>query len=204
MDDAPTWGIEPVPERLRVLGTLDSFLLWTNLGISLLVLVAAATLGLSLKQALLATIVGGLLGNTMLGVAATDRRRRARADDGAAARAARAARLVSRDRPERAAVPRLVGVRDHRDRDRRRRALRPALRRAPRLDVEARVRRARARARAARARRLRAPLRPQDRHLGGRRVDRLSRGVDPPARPRRAGSGTRAATAARSGSASTS
>jgi NCS1 family nucleobase:cation symporter-1 len=69
-ETTPPWGIEPVPERLRVLGTVDSFLLWTNLGISLLVLVAASYLGLSLKQALLATVVGGLLGNTMLGVAA--------------------------------------------------------------------------------------------------------------------------------------
>src|SRR3954452_8716467 len=68
--DTPQWGIEPVPERLRVLGTLDTFLLWTNLGISILVLVSAAYLGLSLKQAILATIVGGLIGNTMLGVAA--------------------------------------------------------------------------------------------------------------------------------------
>jgi nucleobase:cation symporter-1, NCS1 family len=34
------------------------------------VLVAAAYLGLSLKQALLATIVGGLIGSTMLGIAA--------------------------------------------------------------------------------------------------------------------------------------
>jgi NCS1 family nucleobase:cation symporter-1 len=68
-DRTPPWGIEPVPERLRVLGTFDSLLLWTNLGISLLVLVAASYLGLSLKQALLATVVGGLLGNTMLGVA---------------------------------------------------------------------------------------------------------------------------------------
>jgi NCS1 family nucleobase:cation symporter-1 len=66
----PQWGVEPVPERLRVLGTLDTFLLWTNLGISILVLVSAAYLGLSLKQALLATIVGGLIGNTMLGTAA--------------------------------------------------------------------------------------------------------------------------------------
>jgi nucleobase:cation symporter-1, NCS1 family len=66
----PPWGIEPVPERLRVLGTLDSLLLWTNLGISLLVLVAASYLGLSLEQALLATVVGALVGNTMLGVAA--------------------------------------------------------------------------------------------------------------------------------------
>src|SRR5260370_26484607 len=69
-DTTPPWGIEPVPDRLRVLGTVDSLLLWTNLGISLLVLVAASYLGLSLKQALLATLVGGLLGNTMLGVAA--------------------------------------------------------------------------------------------------------------------------------------
>src|SRR5258706_7553039 len=70
LQDAPNWGIEPVPERLRVLGLLDSFLLWTNLGIPLLVLVAASYFGLSLRQALLATLVGGVLGNTMLGVAA--------------------------------------------------------------------------------------------------------------------------------------
>ena len=69
-DQTPPWGIEPVPERLRVLGTVDSLLLWTNLGISLLVLVAASYLGLSLKQALLATVVGALVGNTMLGLAA--------------------------------------------------------------------------------------------------------------------------------------
>jgi putative hydroxymethylpyrimidine transporter CytX len=69
MKDAPNWGIEPVPERLRVLGVVDSLLLWTNLGISLLVLVAASYFDLSLKQAVLATIVGGLIGNAMLGVA---------------------------------------------------------------------------------------------------------------------------------------
>src|SRR5438876_7503420 len=70
MEKTPSWGIEPVPERLRVLGLLDTFLLWTNLGISLLVLVAASYFGLSLKQALLATIVGGLIGNAMLATAA--------------------------------------------------------------------------------------------------------------------------------------
>jgi nucleobase:cation symporter-1, NCS1 family len=69
-EGTPSWGIEPVPDRLRVLGVVDTFLLWTNLGISLLVLVAAAYLGLSLRQAVLATVVGGLIGNTMLGVAA--------------------------------------------------------------------------------------------------------------------------------------
>jgi putative hydroxymethylpyrimidine transporter CytX len=65
----PAWGIEPVPDRLRVLGVFDSFLLWTNFGVSILVLVSAAYLGLSLKQALLATVLGGLIGNAMLGVA---------------------------------------------------------------------------------------------------------------------------------------
>jgi nucleobase:cation symporter-1, NCS1 family len=68
--EAPHWGIEPVPERLRVLGSLDTLLLWTNLSISLLVLVAAAYFDLSLKQALGATLVGGLIGNAMLAVAA--------------------------------------------------------------------------------------------------------------------------------------
>jgi nucleobase:cation symporter-1, NCS1 family len=67
--EAPQWGIEPVPERLRVLGVLDTFLLWSNLGISLLVLVSAAYFDLTLEQAVLATIVGGLIGNLMLGVA---------------------------------------------------------------------------------------------------------------------------------------
>jgi len=68
--ESPSWGIDPVPERLRVFGVFDSFLLWLNLGISLLVLVAAAYFGLSLKQAVAATILGGLIGNAMLGVAA--------------------------------------------------------------------------------------------------------------------------------------
>lgn len=65
----PSWGIEPVPERLRVLGFGDTFLLWLNLGISLLVLVLPAYFDLPLGQALLATLVGGLIGNAMLGLA---------------------------------------------------------------------------------------------------------------------------------------
>src|SRR5205085_5805359 len=68
--ETPSWGIEPVPERLRVLGTVDTLLLWTNLGISLLVLVSAAYFDLTLKQAVGATIVGGLIGNAMLATAA--------------------------------------------------------------------------------------------------------------------------------------
>jgi NCS1 family nucleobase:cation symporter-1 len=67
----PSWGIEPVPDRLRVLGLGDLTLLWGSLGVSLLVLVAGALLvpALSLKEALLAIVVGGLLGNAMLGLA---------------------------------------------------------------------------------------------------------------------------------------
>ena len=72
MDDTPAWGITPVPQRLRVLGLLDQGLLWGNLGVSLLVLVAGTYLvpALSLPDAFLAIVLGGLIGNAMLGVAA--------------------------------------------------------------------------------------------------------------------------------------
>ncbi|HEX2044121.1 MAG TPA: cytosine permease [Gaiellaceae bacterium] len=65
-----TWGITPVPERLRTLSGLDVGLLWGNLGISLLVLVAGTLLaGLGLREALLAIVVGAVLGNALLGLA---------------------------------------------------------------------------------------------------------------------------------------
>jgi len=66
-----SWGIEPVPERLRVLGALDTGLLWGNLGVSLLVVVAGAALvpALSLRDALVAIVLGCVLGNLMLAVA---------------------------------------------------------------------------------------------------------------------------------------
>jgi putative hydroxymethylpyrimidine transporter CytX len=70
LKEAPRWGIEPVPDRLRVLGPLDTTLLWTNLGISLLVLVLPAYFDLSLRDALAATLLGGVIGNAMLAVAA--------------------------------------------------------------------------------------------------------------------------------------
>ena len=71
MEKTPAWGIEPVPERLRVLGALDTGLLWGNLGVSLLVLVAGTYLvpALSLPEAFLAIALGSLIGNTMLGLA---------------------------------------------------------------------------------------------------------------------------------------
>ncbi len=72
MDDrTPAWGIDPVPERLRTLGLTDLTALWGNLGVSLLVLVIGALLvpALTLRDALLAILVGGLIGNTMVGLA---------------------------------------------------------------------------------------------------------------------------------------
>src|SRR5262249_326628 len=67
-----TWGIEPVPDRLRVLGFLDTSLLWGNLGVSLLVIVAGAALvpALSLPRALVAIALGGVIGQAMLSTAA--------------------------------------------------------------------------------------------------------------------------------------
>jgi putative hydroxymethylpyrimidine transporter CytX len=71
-DRTPSWGISPVPERLRVLSTLDSLLLWGNLSVSLLVIVIGALLvpALSLPTALLAILVGAVAGNVLLGVSA--------------------------------------------------------------------------------------------------------------------------------------
>jgi NCS1 family nucleobase:cation symporter-1 len=54
-----------------VLGLLDNALLWGNLGVSLLVLVAGTYLvpALSLPEAVVAIVVGSLIGNAMLGIA---------------------------------------------------------------------------------------------------------------------------------------
>jgi purine-cytosine permease-like protein len=70
VERTPAWGIEPVPERLRVLGLLDNALLWGNFGVSL-VLVAGTYLvpALSLPEAVVAIVLGSLIGNAMLGVA---------------------------------------------------------------------------------------------------------------------------------------
>lgn len=66
-----SWGIGPVPDRLRVLSGWDTGLLWGNLGVSLLVIVAGAALvpALSLPDALLAIVLGCVIGNLMLGAA---------------------------------------------------------------------------------------------------------------------------------------
>jgi nucleobase:cation symporter-1, NCS1 family len=65
-----TWGVTPVPERLRTLSFLDTGLLWGSFGISLLVIVAGTLLApLGLKMALLAIAVGAVLGSALLGLA---------------------------------------------------------------------------------------------------------------------------------------
>ena len=73
---------------LRVLGLLDGFLLWANLSVSLLVIVAGAFLvlpasqyglALSLPEALGAIVAAALVGNLMLAPRRPDRRRRPRA-----------------------------------------------------------------------------------------------------------------------------
>jgi putative hydroxymethylpyrimidine transporter CytX len=68
----PSWGITPVPDRLRILSLFDSLLLWGNLSVSLLVIVIGALLvpALSLRDALLAIVVGSVAGNILLGLAA--------------------------------------------------------------------------------------------------------------------------------------
>jgi nucleobase:cation symporter-1, NCS1 family len=70
-DESTSWGIEPAPDRLRTLSGFDLGLLWGNLGVSLLVIVAGAILvpALSLPQAFVAIIVGCVIGNAMVGTA---------------------------------------------------------------------------------------------------------------------------------------
>lgn len=73
----PEWGIRPVPREQRVLRFFDLFVLWSSLGVGLLVLEAGALLvpGLSPGLALVAILVGTLVGNLLLaltGVAGSD------------------------------------------------------------------------------------------------------------------------------------
>ena len=65
-------GIEPVPPERRVMGTWDNFVLWADLGVSFLVMVVGTFLvpALGLGQALAAIVIGALVGNLLLGIAA--------------------------------------------------------------------------------------------------------------------------------------
>ena len=63
-EEAPAWGIEPVPPKHRRLSGLDFAVLWGDLSIGLLVLLTGALLvpSLGLPKALLAIVVGSLVG----------------------------------------------------------------------------------------------------------------------------------------------
>lgn len=64
----PEWGIEPVPSEKRILGFLDYFVLWSSLGVGLLVILAGAQLvpALTLKGAVAAILLGTLIGDILL------------------------------------------------------------------------------------------------------------------------------------------
>lgn len=64
----PEWGIEPVPVEHRILRGIDFFVLWSSLGVGLLVLVAGSLLvpGLGLLEALIISLTGSLIGSLML------------------------------------------------------------------------------------------------------------------------------------------
>ncbi|MGQ9522153.1 MAG: putative hydroxymethylpyrimidine transporter CytX [Anaerolineae bacterium] len=67
----PEWGIEPVPSSHRILSFLDYFALWSSLGVGLLVLLAGTLLvpGLGLGKALLAILLGSVIGSLLLAIA---------------------------------------------------------------------------------------------------------------------------------------
>lgn len=71
------WGIDPVPDEHRKLSGLDLGVLWGDLGIGLLVIVAGALLvapaeqfgfGLSFEAALVAVVLGSVIGCLLLGL----------------------------------------------------------------------------------------------------------------------------------------
>jgi len=68
LQSPPAWGIEPVPAHMRILRGFDLFVLWSSLGVGLLVLEAGALLvpGLSLGAALGAILLGTLIGSLLL------------------------------------------------------------------------------------------------------------------------------------------
>lgn len=73
--DVESWGIQPVPAERRRLRAFDFTILWGDLAVSLLVMVAGALLvdqaviGLGTKDAMLAIVVGTLLGAVILSLA---------------------------------------------------------------------------------------------------------------------------------------
>ena len=72
MTDQPDEGIAPVSMARALMTTWDTGVLWWSLGVSFLVTVVGMFLvpGLSLPMAILAIVVGAVIGNVLLGLAA--------------------------------------------------------------------------------------------------------------------------------------
>jgi putative hydroxymethylpyrimidine transporter CytX len=66
----PQWGINPVPPKHRILGGVDYFILWSSLGVGLLVFSAGSFLSETpFYHALLAIIIGSIAGSVLLSMA---------------------------------------------------------------------------------------------------------------------------------------
>jgi NCS1 family nucleobase:cation symporter-1 len=66
----PEWGIKPVPDKHKMLGGLDYFILWSSLGVGLLVLSAGSFLSeASFVDAIFAIIAGSAAGSILLALA---------------------------------------------------------------------------------------------------------------------------------------
>ena len=66
----PEWGIEPIPSKYRSLKGISYFILWSSLGVGLLVFSAGSLLtGAKFSDAVLAIIIGSLTGSLLLAVA---------------------------------------------------------------------------------------------------------------------------------------
>ncbi len=73
----PEWGIERVPTKLKSLGIFDYFVLWSSLGVGLLVFQAGAYLTMpfklwgfqmSLTEAFIVSVIGSVIGSLLLGL----------------------------------------------------------------------------------------------------------------------------------------
>lgn len=70
MPNLPQWGIDPVPPKHRILGGFDYFILWSSLGVGLLVFSAGSFLSdAPFYYALLAIIIGSIAGSILLSLA---------------------------------------------------------------------------------------------------------------------------------------
>lgn len=68
--DLPQWGIDPVPTKHRVLGGFHYFILWSSLGVGLLVFSAGSFLSdAPFHHALLAIMIGSIAGSVLLSMA---------------------------------------------------------------------------------------------------------------------------------------